>query len=110
MPALEKQESLEQLCINTVRTLSMDAVQKANSGHPGTPMALAPLAFVFWDRFLRHNPPHPHWAGRDLFILSNGHASMLLYSMLYLTGYNLTLDDLKAFRQWGSKTQRTPKY
>ena len=104
------QVDLEQLCINTVRTLSMDAVQKANSGHPGTPMALAPLAFVLWDRFLHHNPRDPHWAGRDRFILSNGHASMLLYSMLYLTGYDLTLDDLKNFRQWGSKTPGHPEY
>jgi transketolase len=101
---------LEQLCINTVRTLSMDAVQKANSGHPGTPMALAPLTFVLWDRFLRFNPRNPHWAGRDRFVLSNGHASMLLYSMLYLTGYDLTLDDLKNFRQWGSKTPGHPEY
>jgi transketolase len=106
----EKTKQLEQLCINTIRTLSMDAVQKANSGHPGTPMALAPLAFVLWDRFLRHNPRDPHWAGRDRFVLSNGHASMLLYSMLFLTGYDLTLDDLKSFRQWGSKTPGHPEY
>jgi len=88
----------------------MDAVQKANSGHPGTPMALAPLAFVIWDRFLRFNPRNPQWAGRDRFVLSNGHASMLLYSMLYLTGFDLTLDDLKSFRQWGSKTPGHPEY
>ena len=106
----QSQQKLEQLCINTVRTLAMDAVQKANSGHPGTPMALAPLAFVLWDRFLRHNPRDPHWAGRDRFVLSNGHASMLLYSMLFLTGYDLTLDDLKSFRQWGSKTPGHPEY
>jgi transketolase len=108
--AAAAQQRLEQLCINTVRTLAMDAVQKANSGHPGTPMALAPLAFVLWDRFLRFNPRDPHWAGRDRFILSNGHASMLLYSMLYLTGYDLTLEDLKSFRQWGSKTPGHPEY
>ena len=108
--AAQAQQRLEQLCINTVRTLSMDAVQKANSGHPGTPMALAPLAFVLWDRFLRFNPRNPHWAGRDRFILSNGHASMLLYSMLFLTGYDMTLDDLKSFRQWGSKTPGHPEY
>jgi transketolase len=108
--AAKGQQQLEQLCINTVRTLSMDAVQKANSGHPGTPMALAPLAFVLWDRFLRFNPRDPHWPGRDRFILSNGHASMLLYSMLYLTGYDMTLDDLKSFRQWGSKTPGHPEY
>jgi len=106
----KSQQQLEQLCINTVRTLSMDAVQKANSGHPGTPMALAPLAFVIWDRFLRFNPRNPHWPGRDRFVLSNGHASMLLYSMLYLTGYDVTLDDLKSFRQWGSKTPGHPEY
>ena len=106
----EEQQKLEQLCINTIRTLSMDAVQKANSGHPGTPMALAPLAFLLWDRFLRFNPRNPHWAGRDRFILSNGHASMLLYSMLFLTGFDLTLDDIKQFRQWGSKTPGHPEY
>ena len=108
--AASAQQSLEQLCINTIRTLSMDGVQKANSGHPGTPMALAPLAFVLYDRFLRHNPRDPHWAGRDRFVLSNGHASMLLYSMLYLTGYDLALDDLRSFRQWGSKTPGHPEY
>ncbi len=104
------QQHLEYLCINTIRTLSMDAVQKANSGHPGTPMALAPLAFVLWDRYLRHNPHDPHWPGRDRFILSNGHATMLLYSMLYLTGYDMSLDDLKQFRQWESKTPGHPEY
>jgi transketolase len=103
-------EQLEMLCINTIRTLAMDAVQKANSGHPGTPMALAPVAFVLWDRHLRHNPRNPHWPNRDRFILSNGHASMLLYSLLFLTGYDLTLDDLKNFRQWGSRTPGHPEY
>ncbi len=88
----------------------MDAVQKANSGHPGTPMALAPLAFTLWNRYLRFNPRNPHWPGRDRFILSNGHACMLLYSMLYLTGYDLSLDDIKQFRQWGSKTPGHPEY
>jgi transketolase len=102
--------SLDQLCINTIRTLSMDAVQKANSGHPGTPMALAPLAYTLWTRHLRHNPGNPKWPNRDRFVLSNGHASMLLYSLLYLTGYGLTLDDIKAFRQWGSKTPGHPEY
>lgn len=105
-----KQEELELLCINTIRTLAMDAVQKANSGHPGTPMALAPVAFVLWDRYLRHNPANPQWPNRDRFILSNGHASMLLYSLLYLTGYGLTLDELKTFRQWGSRTPGHPEY
>jgi len=88
----------------------MDAVQKANSGHPGTPMALAPLAFTLWDRYLRYNPRNPHWPGRDRFILSNGHASMLLYSLLYLTGFDLSLDEIKRFRQWGSKTPGHPEY
>jgi transketolase len=102
--------ALDELCINTIRTLSMDAVQKANSGHPGTPMALAPLAYVLWTRHLRHNPHDPKWFGRDRFILSCGHASMLLYSMLYLTGYDLTLDDIKNFRQWESRTPGHPEY
>jgi transketolase len=101
---------LDLLTINTIRTLSMDAVQKANSGHPGTPMALAPVAYVLWERHLRHNPHNPHWPNRDRFILSNGHASMLLYSLLYLTGYGLTLDELKNFRQWGSRTPGHPEY
>ncbi len=104
------QQKLELLCINTIRTLSMDGVQKANSGHPGTPMALAPLAFTLWDRFLHFSPHNPHWPGRDRFILSNGHASMLLYSMLHLTGFDLPLDQLKQFRQWGSKTPGHPEY
>ena len=103
-------QPLETLCVNTIRTLAMDAVQKANSGHPGTPMALAPLAYVLWDRYLRHNPRDPHWPGRDRFILSNGHACMLLYAMLYLTGYDMSLDDLKQFRQWESKTPGHPEY
>ena len=96
--------ALENLAINTIRTLSMDAVQKANSGHPGAPMGAAPMAHVLWTRFLRHSPTHPDWPDRDRFVLSAGHASMLLYSLLYLTGYGLTLEDLEAFRQWGSRT------
>jgi transketolase len=107
---MAEQEQLEALSINTIRTLAMDAVQKANSGHPGTPMALAPVAFVLWDRYLRHNPANPQWPNRDRFVLSNGHASMLLYSLLYLTGYGLTLDELKHFRQWGSRTPGHPEY
>ena len=95
---------LDQLCINTVRTLAMDAVQQADSGHPGTPMALAPLAYVLWQRHLKYNPANPDWLDRDRFVLSAGHACMLLYSVLYLTGYNVTLDDLKHFRQWASRT------
>ena len=100
MPATD----LDLLCINTVRTLSMDAVQAADSGHPGTPMALAPLAYVLFTRTMRFDPADPSWPNRDRFILSCGHASMLLYSCLFLTGYDLTLDDIKQFRQWGSKT------
>jgi transketolase len=99
-----EQAALDQLCIDTVRTLSMDAVQQADSGHPGTAMALAPLAYVLWQRHLRYNPANPDWADRDRFVLSCGHACMLLYSALYLTGYDLTLDEIKQFRQWGSRT------
>jgi len=95
---------LDELCINTIRTLAMDAVQQADSGHPGTAMALAPLAYVLWQKHLRYNPANPEWLDRDRFILSAGHACMLLYSVLYLTGYDLTLDDIKQFRQWGSRT------
>ena len=101
---------LDLLCINTVRTLAMDAVQQADSGHPGTPMALAPLAYVLWTRHLKYDPARPDWADRDRFILSCGHACMLLYSSLYLSGYDLTLDDIKQFRQWGSKTPGHPEY
>src|SRR2546421_892260 len=90
--------ALEELSINTIRTLAMDAVQKANSGHPGAPMGLAPLAYVLFTRVMRHNPSNPDWPGRDRFVLSAGHASMLLYSMLYLTGYPMTLDDIKRLR------------
>src|SRR5438046_1991470 len=96
--------ALEQLCINTVRALAMDAVQQAESGHPGTAMALAPLAWVLWQRHLRHNPANPEWLDRDRFVLSCGHACMLLYSVLYLTGYDLPLEEIKQFRQWGSRT------
>jgi transketolase len=102
-------QSLEDLCINAIRVLAMDAVQKADSGHPGTPMALAPLAYVLWTQHLRYNPADPNWLNRDRFVLSAGHASMLLYSTLYLTGYDLTLDDLKQFRQWESKTPGHPE-
>jgi transketolase len=101
---------LDQLCINTIRTLAMDAVQQANSGHPGTPMALAPVAYVLWDRYLRHNPHNPQWPNRDRFVLSAGHASMLLYAMLHLSGYDLALEELKRFRQWGSKTPGHPEH
>lgn len=100
----------DELCINTIRFLSVDAVQKANSGHPGAPMGASPMAYVLWDRFLKHNPGNPEWPNRDRFVLSAGHASMLLYSLLYLTGYDLSLDDIKQFRQLGSKTPGHPEY
>ena len=96
--------ALDQLCIDTVRTLAMDAVQQAESGHPGTAMALAPLAYVLWQQHMRYNPANPSWVDRDRFVLSCGHACMLLYSALYLSGYDLTLDEIKQFRQWGTRT------
>ena len=102
--------TLQHQAINTIRTLSMDAVQAANSGHPGAPMGAAPMAYVLWTRFLRHNPADPAWPDRDRFVLSAGHASMLLYSLLHLTGYDLPLDEIKNFRQWGSKTPGHPEY
>jgi transketolase len=108
--AATDKQALDKLCIDTIRTLSMDAVQKANSGHPGTPMALAPIAYVLYTRVMRHNPQDAGWWDRDRFVLSAGHASMLLYSALYLTGYGLTLDDLKNFRQLGSPTAGHPEY
>ncbi len=103
-------EKTEQLCINTIRTLAMDAVQKAGSGHPGTAMALAPAAFVLWDRIMKYNPENPAWFNRDRFILSNGHASILQYSMLHLTGYDLPMEEIKKLRQWGSLTPGHPEY
>ena len=103
-------DDLDQRGINIVRGLAMDAVQQANSGHPGTPMALAPLAHVLFTRVMRYDASDPDWFDRDRFVLSNGHASMLLYSMLYLTGFGLELDDLRAFRQWGSRTPGHPEY
>src|SRR5205814_2630104 len=121
--AVVTEKQLDLLSIITIRTLSIDAVQKANSGHPGAPMAFAPVAYVLWQQFLRCDPAHPIWPNRDRFILSNGHASMLLYSMLYLTGVKsvdseykvldrpaITLDDIKNFRQLGSKTPGHPEY
>ena len=100
----------ERLAIDTIRTLSIDGVQKANSGHPGAPMGAAPMAYVLWTNFLRHAPANPSWPDRDRFVLSAGHASMLLYSLLHLTGYDVSLDDLKSFRQWGSRTPGHPEY
>src|SRR5208337_4747663 len=96
--------------INAIRMLSIDAVQKANSGHPGLPLGAAAMAFALWTRHMRFNPKDPHWPNRDRFVLSAGHGSMLLYSLLYLTGYDVSLDDLKQFRQLGSKTPRHPEY
>src|SRR5215475_1505773 len=121
--AVKSAGNLDQLCINTIRTLSMDAVQQANSGHPGTPMALAPVVYALWQRFLRFDPEHPIWPNRDRFVLSAGHASMLLYSLLHLTGVKavnpsyetlgepaVRLDDIKHFRQLDSKCPGHPEY
>ncbi|TMI78376.1 MAG: transketolase, partial [Bacillati bacterium ANGP1] len=102
-------QTIEDLCINTIRTLSIDAVQKANSGHPGLPMGAATMGYVLWTRHLRHNPRNPLWSDRDRFVLSAGHGSMLLYSLLFLTGYDLGLDDLQQFRQWNSRTPGHPE-
>lgn len=121
--AISTGQQIETLSINTIRTLSIDGVQKANSGHPGAPMAFAPVAYVLWQQFLRYDPANPIWPNRDRFILSNGHASMLLYSMLYLCGVKsvdsdykvqskpaVSLDDIKNFRQLGSRTPGHPEY
>lgn len=102
--------ALEQRCVDTIRTLSIDGVQKANSGHPGMPMGMADAAFVLWTEFLKHNPANPNWINRDRFVLSAGHGSMLIYSLLHLTGYDLPMDELKNFRQWGSKTPGHPEF
>ena len=108
-PTRDRSAELDQLCINTIRALSIDAVQRAESGHPGLPLGAAPMAYVLWTRFMRHNPRNPRWHGRDRFLLSAGHGSMLLYSMLHLTGYDLPLEELKNFRQWDSKTPGHPE-
>jgi transketolase len=102
-------EQLDRLAVDTIRTLAIDGVQQANSGHPGAPMGMAPMAYALWTRFLRHAPTHPDWPNRDRFVLSAGHASMLLYALLHLTGYDVTLDDLRHFRQWGSRTPGHPE-
>jgi transketolase len=120
---IQEQETIDQVCINTVRTLAMDAVQQAHSGHPGAPMALAPVVYCLWQRFLRFDPDHPIWPNRDRFVLSAGHASMLLYAMLHLTGVkavnsryempgelSVSLDDIKRFRQLDSKCPGHPEY
>ena len=103
-------QSIEQLSINTIRTLSIDAIEKANSGHPGMPMGAAPMAYSLWTSFMKHNPKNPGWFNRDRFVLSAGHGSMLLYSLLHLFGYDVSMNDLKEFRQWGSKTPGHPEY
>src|SRR4051812_13527218 len=105
-----KKITLEEKCINTIRCLAMDAVQKANSGHPGTPMALAPAAYELWMNHLQFNPRNTKWFNRDRFVLSCGHASMLQYAMLHLTGYNISLEDIKNFRQLNSITPGHPEY
>ena len=102
--------ALDQLCVNTLRFLAIDTVQKARSGHPGAPMGAAPMAYVLWDRFLKHNPADPHWPDRDRFVLSAGHASAMLYCLLHLTGYDLPMEELQQFRQWGSRTPGHPEY
>ena len=106
----ESRTNIDEICINTIRALSMDAVQNANSGHPGAPMGLAPAGYVLWTRMMKHNPKNPGWLDRDRFVLSGGHASMLLYSLLHLSGYGVTLDDIKNFRQWDSKTPGHPEF
>ena len=103
-------EQLDRLAVDTIRTLAIDGVQQANSGHPGAPMGMAPMAYALWTRFLHHAPTHPDWPNRDRFVLSAGHASMLLYALLHLTGYDVTLDDLQHFRQWGSRTPGHPEF
>ncbi|RLQ91616.1 transketolase [Falsibacillus albus] len=103
-------DKMDQLSINAIRTLSIDAIEKANSGHPGMPMGAAPMAYTLWTRFMNHNPKDPSWFNRDRFVLSAGHGSMLLYSLLHLSGYDLSMDDIKNFRQWGSKTPGHPEY
>lgn len=105
----ERDSKLEQLCITTMRMLAVDAVQQANSGHPGLPLGAAPMAYILWDRFLKHNPGNPLWPDRDRFVLSAGHGSALLYSLLHLTGYDMSLEELRNFRQWGSKTPGHPE-
>lgn len=103
-------DHLDQLAITSIRTLSIDAIEKANSGHPGMPMGSAPMAYTLWTRFMNHNPKNPKWFNRDRFVLSAGHGSMLLYSLLHLSGYDLSMDDIKSFRQWGSRTPGHPEY
>ena len=109
-PDMLTPSALDQLCVNTLRFLSLDAVEKAASGHPGLPLGAAPMAYVLWTRFLKHNPANPKWFDRDRFVLSAGHGSALLYSLLHVTGYDLPLEQLRQFRQWDSKTPGHPEY
>ena len=107
---MSSKNEVEKKCIDTNRFLAADAIEKAKSGHPGMPLGAAAAAFTLWTKHLKHNPKNPQWPDRDRFVLSSGHASMLLYALLHLTGYNLTLDDIKNFRQWGSLTPGHPEY
>ncbi|MBM6618345.1 transketolase [Bacillus sp. RD4P76] len=107
---LDKMETIDKLSINAIRTLSIDAIEKAKSGHPGMPMGAAPMAYELWTKFMNHNPKNPEWFNRDRFVLSAGHGSMLLYSLLHISGYDLTMEDIKDFRQWGSRTPGHPEY
>jgi transketolase len=104
------QKKLEEICINTIRFLAVDGVQKANSGHPGMPMGCAPIAYLLFTKHMKYNPANPSWYNRDRFVLSAGHGSMLLYSMLHLTGYSVSMNELKSFRQWNSITPGHPEY
>src|SRR5579859_5100353 len=108
--SVKPNRELQEQCINTIRMLSADAVQQANSGHPGMPMGAAAMAYTLWTGFLKHNPANPKWFDRDRFVLSAGHGSMLLYSLLHLTGYDLSLDEIQHFRKWGSKTPGHPEH
>src|SRR5690625_1065387 len=101
---------IDRLAINTIRTLSIDSIERANSGHPGMPMGAAPVAYSLWTKYMNHNPSNPNWINRDRFVLSAGHGSMLLYSLLHLSGYDVSIEDLKQFRQWGSNTPGHPEY
>jgi len=107
---MSDKNELEKKCVNTIRFLAADAIEKAKSGHPGMPLGVAAAAFTLWTKHLKHNPKNPQWPDRDRFVLSSGHASMLLYALLHLTGYDLTLDDIKNFRQWDSRTPGHPEY
>jgi len=110
MTSILAETTLEQLSIDTLRLLAVDTVEKAKSGHPGAPLGCSPIAYLLFHKLMKHNPAHAKWADRDRFVLSNGHASALLYSVLFLSGYDVTLEDLKSFRQWHSRTPGHPEY